>query len=59
MLNFEWHTEKAEINLQKHKVSFEEACTAFKDSLSLTIDDPLHSDNENRFVLIGISIALR
>jgi uncharacterized protein len=52
---FEWDTEKAESNLRKHGVSFEEAATVFFDSLSLTIPDPLHSSEENRFVTIGLS----
>jgi uncharacterized protein len=41
--------------LGKHGVSFQEATTAFKDPLSLTIDDPLHSSDEERLVLVGIS----
>ena len=52
---FEWDTEKAESNLQKHDVSFEEAATVFFDPFSLTIPDPLHSDEENRFVTTGLS----
>jgi len=52
---FEWDAEKAESNLQKHGVSFEEAATVFFDPLSLTIPDPLHSDEENRFVTTGLS----
>ena len=52
---FEWDREKAESNLQKHGVSFEEAATVFFDPLSLTIPDPLHSDEENRFVSVGLS----
>jgi len=48
-------SKKAKTNLGKHGVSFEEACTAFKDPLSLTIDDPLHSNDEKRLVLIGMS----
>ena len=55
MLIFEWDLQKAKNNLEKHGVSFEEASTAFKDPLSLTIDDPLHSSDEKRWVLIGIS----
>ena len=51
---FEWDTEKAESNLQKHEVSFEEATTVFFDPLSLTIPDPLYSDEENRFVITGL-----
>ena len=52
---FEWDTEKAESNLRKHEVSFEEAATVFFDQLSLTIPDPLHSGEENRFVTTGLS----
>ena len=52
---FEWNREKAESNLQKHSVSFEEAATVFFDPLSLTIPDPLHSEDENRFVTTGLS----
>ena len=55
MLIFEWNIKKAKTNLGKHGVSFEEASTAFKDTLSLTIDDPLHSTDEKRLVLVGIS----
>ncbi|MBA3016573.1 MAG: BrnT family toxin [Proteobacteria bacterium] len=55
MLIFEWDLKKAKTNLGKHGVSFEEASTAFKDTLSLTIDDPLHSSDEKRLVLIGMS----
>lgn len=59
MLSFEWDTEKAIANKQKHGVSFEEASTVFGDSFSLTIHDPLHSENEDRFVVIGISYKNR
>ena len=55
MLIFEWDFKKAKTNLEKHGVSFEEASTAFRDPLSLTIDDPLHSRDEERLVLIGMS----
>ena len=48
-------SQKAKSNLKKHGVSFEEASTAFQDTLSLTIDDPLHSIDEERVVLIGMS----
>ena len=54
-LTFEWDPEKSEINLKKHKVSFEEATTVFADPLSLTISDPLHSIGEQRFVITGKS----
>jgi uncharacterized protein len=55
MLIFVWDHKKAKTNLEKHGVSFEEASTAFKDTLSLTVDDPLHSSDEKRLVLIGMS----
>ena len=58
-LTFEWDAKKAKINLLKHKVSFEEASSAFGDDLSITIEDPLHSDNENRLILIGKSIYFK
>jgi len=54
-LLFEWDPEKARLNVKRHGVSFDEASTAFRDPLSRTIDDPLHSDDEERFVLIGQS----
>ena len=59
MLIFEWDPKKGKSNLGKHGVSFDEASTAFKDPLSLTIDDPLHSNDEDRTVLIGISYKNR
>jgi uncharacterized DUF497 family protein len=55
MLRFEWDPNKAKQNLKLHGVSFDEASTAFGDTLSLTIYDPLHSEEEDRFVLIGNS----
>ena len=53
MLLFAWDEEKAASNLEKHGVAFEEAATAFGDPLSLTVADPDHSDNEDRFILLG------
>ncbi len=53
MLNFEWDPKKAASNLKKHGISFEEACTVFGDTLSLTISDSLTSSNEERFVTTG------
>ena len=55
MLLFEWDSDKAIRNIKIHNVSFDEASTTFKDTLSLTIYDPLHSDKEDRYVLIGSS----
>ena len=54
-LTFEWDENKGERNLKKHGVSFEEASTVFGDPLSRTIGDPLHSDEEDRFVILGQS----
>jgi uncharacterized DUF497 family protein len=59
MLLFEWDPQKAQINQEKHGVSFDEASTTFKDPLSLTIDDPLHSRDEERLVHIGLSYKNR
>ncbi|MBI4792930.1 MAG: BrnT family toxin [Deltaproteobacteria bacterium] len=59
MLSFEWDTNKAKGNEQKHGITFDEASTVFADSLSLTIHDPLHSENEERFVIIGVSYKNR
>jgi uncharacterized DUF497 family protein len=55
MLLFEWDRDKAEKNIRKHKVSFDEAVTVFYDPLSATFDDPDHSDDEQRFITIGYS----
>ena len=54
-LRFEWDRKKAASNLKKHGVSFEEAMTGFGDTLSLTIADEVHSAQEQRWVLIGLS----
>ena len=54
-LVFEWDEQKARRNLAKHAVSFDEAATVFADVLSLTIEDPLHSTDEQRFVTTGES----
>lgn len=55
MLLFEWDENKAQSNVAKHGISFEEAATVFADENSLTIDDSAHSINEKRFVTIGLS----
>ena len=54
-LEFEWDPAKAELNLKDHGVSFDEATTVFRDTLSVTIADPDHSDSEDRFIDIGMS----
>jgi uncharacterized DUF497 family protein len=58
-MQFEWDPRKARLNLAKHRVSFEEATTAFRDPLSATAPDPDHSIRENRFVTLGMSSAGR
>jgi uncharacterized protein len=58
-LTFEWDKRKAAANLKKHGVSFEEAKSAFYDERAKLIDDPDHSENEDRMVLLGLSYALR
>ena len=54
-MRFDWNKNKAADNLVKHKVSFEEAATVFGDPLSDTFDDPDHSAEERRFLIIGHS----
>ncbi|MBI5965161.1 MAG: BrnT family toxin [Chloroflexi bacterium] len=54
-MDFEWDPRKAEINLRKHGVSFAEAGTVFGDHLAITVPDPDHSNNEDRYITIGWS----
>jgi uncharacterized DUF497 family protein len=54
-IRFEWDAHKNEINQKKHKISFEEAQTVFYDEQALLIDDPEHSQEEERFLLLGLS----
>jgi hypothetical protein len=56
---FEWDPAKAADNLKKHGVSFEEAVTVFGDPLSLNMPDPLHSAEEERYLVLGMSAARR
>ena len=58
-LNFEWDAHKAAANAKKHGVSFEESKSVFVDERAKLINDPDHSDDEDRFVLLGLSGALR
>jgi uncharacterized DUF497 family protein len=59
-LRIEWDPAKGRANLRKHGISFDEAETAFSDDNALLLSDPDHSTlDEERLVLIGISIALR
>ncbi|MEO8385579.1 MAG: BrnT family toxin [Betaproteobacteria bacterium] len=59
VIRFEWDLKKAEANLRKHSVTFEDAQSAFSDERGLLIDDPGHSKDEDRFVLLGLSQSLR
>ena len=56
-MNCEWDAAKAAANLQKHKVSFEEATTVFDDPLYVDFYDPDHSVDEHRYLIIGTSSA--
>jgi hypothetical protein len=58
-LHFEWDDEKAAANVRKHGISFEEAKSVFRDERAKLINDPDHSDDEDRFVLLGLSETLR
>ena len=55
MYLFEWDAAKAAANLKKHGVSFEDATSVFGDPLALNIADPSHSEEEERFLLLGLS----
>lgn len=59
VIDFEWDPEKAKANVRKHRVSFREAATVFKDPLGITIYDPNHSDEEDRYITVGFSTAGR
>lgn len=59
MIAFEWDHHKARANLIKHGVSFPEAATVFDDPYARVIADPDHSQDEERFVILGMSIQAR
>lgn len=54
-MEFVWDTEKALKNYRKHGVSFNEAATVFDDPLSVTVADPAHSEDEERYIIVGMS----
>ncbi len=58
-LRFEWNRRKAAANLRKHGVSFEEARTIFLDENALLRPDEVHSNDEDRFLLLGLSGRMR
>jgi uncharacterized protein len=54
-MEFEWNPKKAAVNFSKHKISFHEAATVFSDLLSVTVPDPDHSLEEDRYITVGLS----
>ena len=56
-LRFEWDEKKAKANVRKHGISFEEARTAFYDENAIQFYDPDHSEEEDRFILLGLSFV--
>ena len=58
-LEFTWDEAKARSNAKKHGVSFDEAQSAFSDERARIIDDPDHADDEDRFILLGMSAKPR
>ena len=58
-LRFEWDPNKAQTNIEKHGISFEEAATVFADENAVLFDDPDHSEDEERSILLGFSCTAR
>lgn len=58
-MRFSWDPRKAESNLRKHGVAFDEAITVFSDPLALIFDDMEHSEGEHREIIIGYSTLRR
>ena len=58
-LEFEWDKKKDKTNIKKHGVSFDEACTAFYDEYAIQFFDPEHSEEEERFILLGSSFNFK
>ncbi len=54
-IDFEWDSNKAVDNTRKHRVTFEDAATVFRDDLSITVPDPDHSTAKDRFITVGLS----
>jgi uncharacterized DUF497 family protein len=57
--NFEWDPKKAKSNISKHKISFEDAISIFKDENAISIYDEEHSFNEDRWITIGMDFKTR
>ena len=58
-IRFEWDINKANSNLLKHNISFDEATSVFDDDAARLIYDPEHSENEDRFILLGLSYSIK
>ena len=58
-ITFEWDASKASLNKKKHSISFDEAKTVFFDENAKVIHDPEHSDDEERFIILGLSVNVR
>ena len=58
-IHFDWDKQKNQTNIRDHGVSFEEAQTAFYDAAARLIHDPDHSEEEDRFILLGVSRKMR
>ena len=58
-MRFEWDPKKATTNLKKHGITFQEAATVFGDPLSITFQDPDHSEDEERQMTFGLSLQKR
>ena len=58
-ITFEWDASKASLNMKKHGISFDEAKTVFFDENAKVIHDPEHSDDEERFIILGLSVNVR
>lgn len=56
---FEWDDEKAALNIRIHEVDFQEARTVFEDPFAITVSDDLHSEEEDRWILLGLSLLSR
>ena len=59
VITFEWDDKKAELNVEKHGVSFDEASTVFYDPHALVVDDEGHSSDEDRFIIAGLGAVAR
>ncbi len=59
MIRFEWDIAKAQANKQRHGVSFDDAASVFSDQFARLLFDPEHSQDENRYILLGLASSTR